>query len=33
VLGHIPPLTPLTREALQQVAPSPEALEWVRWKP
>jgi len=33
VLGHIPPLTPLMREALQRVAPSPEALEWVRWKP
>lgn len=33
VLGHIPPLTPLTREALLRVAPAPEALDWVRWKP
>jgi dethiobiotin synthetase len=32
VLGHIPPLTPPTREALLRIAPSPEALEWVRWK-
>jgi len=33
VLGHIPPLAPLTREALHHVAPAPEALDWVRWKP
>jgi dethiobiotin synthetase/malonyl-CoA O-methyltransferase len=33
VLGHIPPLTPLSREALLRVSPVREALEWVRWKP
>lgn len=33
VLAHIPPLTPLTRGALQRVAPAPEAMDWVRWKP
>jgi dethiobiotin synthetase/malonyl-CoA O-methyltransferase len=33
VLAHIPPLAPLTRETLQRVAPSREALDWVRWKP
>ncbi|MDQ7835937.1 MAG: dethiobiotin synthase [Humidesulfovibrio sp.] len=33
VLAHIPPLAPLTRDALQRVAPSREALDWVRWKP
>jgi len=33
VLGHIPPLAPLTREALLRLAPAPEALDWVRWRP
>ena len=33
VLGHIPQLAPLTRESLLRVAPDPEALDWVRWKP
>ncbi len=33
VLGHIPPLAPLTRETLRQIAPAREALEWVRWRP
>lgn len=33
VLGHIPPLVPLTREGLQRLAPAPEALDWVRWRP
>jgi dethiobiotin synthetase len=33
VLGHIPPLEPLTRESLRRVAPASEALDWVRWKP
>jgi dethiobiotin synthetase/malonyl-CoA O-methyltransferase len=33
VLAQLPPLSPLTREALQRVAPAPEALDWVRWKP
>jgi dethiobiotin synthetase len=32
VLGHLPLLQPLTREALLSVAPAPEALEWVRWR-
>ncbi|OGR35166.1 MAG: dethiobiotin synthase [Desulfovibrionales bacterium GWA2_65_9] len=32
VLGRIPPLTPLTREALLGIAPASEALDWVRWK-
>jgi len=33
VLAHIPPLTPLSRGALLRVAPTREALDWVRWKP
>lgn len=33
VLGRIPPLNPLTLEALLRVAPSREALDWMRWKP
>lgn len=33
VLGQIPPLAPLTREALLRVAPDSGVLEWVRWKP
>jgi len=32
VLAEIPPLEPLTREALKRVAPQPGALEWIRWK-
>lgn len=32
VLGHIPPLGPLTRAALSGVAPAAEALDWVRWR-
>ncbi|MBU1230747.1 MAG: dethiobiotin synthase [Proteobacteria bacterium] len=32
VLGHIPPLEPLTRAALSGVAPAAEALDWVRWR-
>lgn len=32
VLAEIPRLQPLTRAALQTIAPRPEALEWVRWK-
>lgn len=32
VLGHLPPLEPLTREALLRIAPAPEAVDWVRWK-
>lgn len=33
VLGHIPPLIPLTRESLSRVTPAREAQEWVRWRP
>lgn len=33
VLAELPPLNPLNREALLRLAPGPEALEWVRWKP
>jgi dethiobiotin synthetase/malonyl-CoA O-methyltransferase len=33
VLAELPHLDPLTREALLRLAPNPEALEWVRWKP
>jgi dethiobiotin synthetase/malonyl-CoA O-methyltransferase len=33
VLAEIPRLQPLTREALQRIPASPEALDWVRWKP
>ncbi len=33
VLGRIPPLAPLTREALLRVAPDSGALDWLRWKP
>lgn len=33
VLAEIPRLEPLTREALQRIPASPEALDWVRWKP
>ena len=32
VLAEIPPLAPLTRDALSHVPPRPEALEWIRWK-
>jgi len=32
VLAEIPPLEPLTREALQRVSPPPAALDWIRWK-
>ena len=33
VLAELPPLSPLNREALERLAPTPEALDWVRWKP
>lgn len=33
VLAQLPPLSPLTRETLQRLAPAPETLDWVRWKP
>lgn len=32
VLAEIPPLMPLTRDALANVPPRPDALEWIRWK-
>lgn len=32
VLAELPPLEPLTREALQRISPRPGALEWIRWK-
>jgi len=32
VLGELPLLDPLTREALSRVAPLPGALDWIRWK-
>jgi dethiobiotin synthetase/malonyl-CoA O-methyltransferase len=32
ILAEIPPLNPLSREALQRVAPQPGALDWIRWK-
>lgn len=32
VLAEIPPLDPLSRESLQNVAPLPGALDWIRWK-
>jgi dethiobiotin synthetase/malonyl-CoA O-methyltransferase len=32
VLAEIPPLRPLTRQALEGIAPLPGALEWIRWK-
>lgn len=33
VLAEIPRLATLSRQALLTVPPTPEALEWVRWKP
>ncbi|MDO9083196.1 MAG: dethiobiotin synthase [Humidesulfovibrio sp.] len=33
VLGHIPSLQAVTREALLRAAPAPEVLDWVRWRP
>lgn len=33
VLAEIPRLESLSRQALQTVPASPQALEWVRWKP
>lgn len=33
VLAEIPRLEPLDREALSRIAPGPDALEWIRWKP
>lgn len=32
VLAELPPLAPLTREALKRIAPKPAALDWIRWK-
>ncbi|MDR3641339.1 MAG: dethiobiotin synthase [Humidesulfovibrio sp.] len=32
VLAEIPPLAPLTRDALKRLAPLPGALDWIRWK-
>ena len=32
ILAELPPLEPLTREALARIAPLPGALDWIRWK-